>query len=248
MSSPSLIAGMLPDSQKPQTKLMRYDAQVVWCLDPNDPVMFAMASDLHGKRVAAGEGAKSEIVRGQSPAWPAALRNSQNVRLYVVAHGIKVKGAGPPTVKIDVGGAEPTNARDVDGFFPLLRDLIHKSPARRVARISLSMCNSAGIKGTLPAEQSFAKKLADQCSELASDLTGRMGTVFVRGVHLPEATVKGVYDPNPNPFYTYMVETAAGRASRSVLNARKQVEDYQNHATYIFKPKQAPVLKPGYSE
>lgn len=92
---------------------MNYEAQVVWCLDSGDSKLMYSAQCIHGKRVAAGEGEKSAVVCGRQPKWPEGLRETDNVRLVVVAHG--VRDFFPNRIKICVR----TNQRVEDANVPV---------------------------------------------------------------------------------------------------------------------------------
>jgi hypothetical protein len=245
-TDPYAIQEQLLPGQKLPTHPTSYGSQVVWCVDSNNAVMTQMAEGLHGKRLAAGEGAKSAIVRGLSPDWPALPETGDNIRIYVAAHGAMVTGAGPVHVKIVVRSPVATegNTKTASDFFQTLRAFVQKSPAREVRRISLVMCASAGIHGQIPVTQSFARQLADLCEDLTTDITGRMGEVDVKRTVFPVATINGAYHPLPNPLYTVMTDTGPA----SLVNAKKLVDGRHNFRTYIFAPGRQPTLKTGYAE
>jgi hypothetical protein len=232
---------------------MKYAAQVVWCIDPGDPAMLFMAEGLHGKRVAKGEGGLSQMVFGLSPNWPLLPATTDNIRLYVIAHGVNVSGVGTPAVKIAIGHpVSATTTQTAAEFFLLLRDLVQKSPQHRVRRISLVMCNGAGIQGKMNVGNSFAKQLADLCGGLTVDITARNGELTVHRTSFPKPDIDEGYFPDTNPLYTVMIE---GKEC-SVVNARKLPnvitqgvkQMYHRFRTYVIVPNQAPELKPDYTE
>ncbi len=222
-------------------------AQVVWCLEPNDDQLMPMAHGLQGKRVAAGEGGKSAIVTGNTPDWPHVPGNPGDIRLYVVAHGATVGGAVPPRVDIMVGGRIPLTAKLF--FDDLLQKFLQKVPGGKVKRISLVMCNTAGVDGpeAIPLDRSFAQQLVDLCGALTTDIVGRRGEVDVNRDLFPKDAVDRIYqrlpNPQPNPLHTVTLRGA----ECSVVNARKWVDDARSKfRTYIFRAGQRPELKPGY--
>lgn len=225
-------------------KVMQYSAQVVWCIDPQDSDMLFMANALHGKRVAAGDGTKSAIVRGLTPEWPAQATGS-NVRLYVVAHGAEVTDDAQTDVEMVVSGTSVScEMITAEVFFTRLRAFVPQN--LKLKRIGLVMCNSAGIQGKVPLDRSFAKLLADRCVDLTVDLTGRMDELNVWMGTKPKSEADKKYLAGQNPFLTHVLDGVP----RSVMNARKEVgpSAKTKYRTYIFIPGGKATLKPNYED
>jgi hypothetical protein len=178
----------------------------------NDADTTYSADVLHGKRVAADDGIKSVKVTGKRPDWPESLRAASqtgNIRIYVVADGVRVTGPSD-VIQVKIGLGIPLaaegNVMTAKEFFPLLEAFIKKAPIQKVRRVSLSMCNSAGIDGEVSLAESFAKKLADLCTGLTDDITGRRGRVEVEATIYPKTYIDGKSGDHRNPLYTVMVD------------------------------------------
>jgi hypothetical protein len=163
----------------PLPKAMRYAAQVVWVLDPLDAGMVRNGRTLEAKRAAAGEPEKTHLVMGLNPEL-GKLPNEENIRLYICAHGTEIRDEEGKLFKfgIQIGQNGENDIQNAQEFFPILRRLIEKMPSKKVQRISLVMCNSAGIVGEVSPDESFAQELVNLCQkELTTDITGRRGKV-----------------------------------------------------------------------
>jgi hypothetical protein len=232
---------------------MGYKAQVVWCFAPDDPGMRRMAEGLHGKRFAAGDATaetkKSAIIFDWSPQWPELSNDGADIRLYIVAHGVlhEIEDQ-PPTVKIATKFQNQSeNAMSVDQFFPFLSKLLKKSPAGRVRRISLAMCLSAGLKGEIEPQNSFAQKLLVKCEGLTEDITARMGELAVQTKTFPKAMLDDSYRDRKgtNPLFTTI---SRDNREESVVNAKKFVDGAEDTATYVFEHHRPPRRKDHYRE
>jgi len=154
----------------------------------------------------------------------------------------------PVTVKIATRlENQSENALSVDQFFPFLSNLLKKSPAGRVRRISLAMCLSAGLRGEIEPQNSFAQKLLVKCEGLTEDITARMGELAVQTKTLPKAMLDGRYRDRKgtNPLATTI---SRDNQEESVVNAKKFVDGAEDTATYIFAHHQLPRLKDHYDE
>ncbi len=222
-TTPNAFSEISDAGVKLPKKPMQYGAQVVWCIVPTDLEMRRSAESLHGKCVAGGKGARSKIAWGLHPDWPELPEKSDDIRLYVHAHGVLVrKKPFPPTVKIDVEHpTSETTIKTAPEFFRSLQAFVQKAPAKRVRRISLVMCNAAGIKGEINVEDSFARELADLCEGLTVDLTARRGEVLVVGKAHPKATIDEASKPFPNPLFTVMIEMTKAARTRTVGDGRE---------------------------
>jgi hypothetical protein len=106
------------------------------------------------------------------------------------------------------------------------------------------MCISAGIRGKISPEHSFAKKPADLACEYIDDLTGRAGNVTMPQTAMARSDVDELFAGKPNPLYTFKI----GTTDASLINTWKHVDGRRDFGTYIFSPGSPPQLKPGYSE
>lgn len=240
----------LPDDSGLKEKLpkpMRYAAQVIWLLDPNDADMKQTADLLFAKRVAAGDSAKCQLVKGLKGDCNAAnLPKSAEIRLCIVGHGVEERddknllnfGIQTELSKLPLSAGK---------LLPYLVELISKMPEKRVRRISLQMCNSAGILNEIPPKDSFAQELVGMCPHLTTDITGRLGAVKLNYDSYPKSVMDQYLEPFPNPFHT-VIDQLENEPQRSVLNARKKVRTFVDCGTYIFAPGKNPVLKPQYQE
>ena len=242
---PPNVARLLPSTQ------MSYKAQVVWCLRPSDNDLSYMSQTLHGKRMAANEGSKSMIAWGPTAQFPQLPPGTESkIRLYVVSHGAEVKAERgqpppPPADRVEIQVEDETLSA-TDFFNHHLKGFVERAPQHRVKRISLVMCNSAGIFGQITAEQSFAKQLADRCGELTTDVVGRQGVVDVKRVSFEKAEIDGWFAPDRNCLSLHTFE-ARGR-DYSMVHAKKVTyygeAEYHRYLTYVFEPSQPPKLKP----
>jgi hypothetical protein len=212
-----------------------------------------MAESLHGKRMAAGEQEKSAIALGLTPQWPKLPEAAADIRLYIVAHGVDTQEhASTDRVQIFCGGQAFHPARN---FLPCLKSFVQKAPQQKVKRISLVMCNSAGMRvgsrEEVSVQDSFARQLADLCGELTIDVVGRQGAVDVARLAYEKAEIDRQFLPDKNtlPLHTFAKE---GKGQYSLLNAKKIVcfgaKEYHRFLTYVFEPNKPPQLKPGYHD
>jgi hypothetical protein len=258
ITNPHLVADQLPVGSRLPTTTMRYRAQVVWCVAPDDPGMRRMAAGIHGKRFAAGDATadrrSSAMVFDLSPEWPQLdliperpqlSDGVDNIRLFIVAHGVEVRANQTRTVKIATRNNSTTeNTLTAEGFSTFVRRLVDQSPARRVRRISLAMCNGGGLRGAIVPQDSFAQTLANNCAGITADITARLGDLEVNTKIYPKATMDELYAENggQNPLFTITVNGT----EQSVINAKKLVDDVEDASTYVFRAGQAPALKLNY--
>jgi len=195
---------------------------------------------LQAKRMAAGDAQKSQIVMGLKPKLNKPLPKTENARLYIVGHGVDL---GDNTVAIQVESPLTSkNVREASEFFPIVENFVAELPEKKVRRISLFMCNSAGLHPAGNADQSFAAELANLCKDLTTDITGRRGEVNANERFYDKGD-EG-YAPEKNPLYTYVEHDQL----LSVYNVRKKVRGVTKIATYIFAPGKKAELKSGYTD
>ena len=231
-------------------KAMKYTAQVIWVLDPQDAGMMANGRTLHAKRAAAGEVKKSQIIYGSRPEFDKAFLDRGDIRLYVCGHGVACRQNGR-IVKFGIKTGTPLNdahLKDVKEFWQMLDQVIQQMPEKRVRRISLDMCNSAGIESEISLRHSFAAELAICCGESTTDVTGRRGVVRVVGMEVEQEGSDDLFKSFglPNVFHTFREVDPTGILGNSqssyVYGARKRVHHDPNttedevtaYGTYVF--------------
>ena len=231
-------------------KGMRYAAQVIWLLDPSNVEMSMSANSLHAKRVAAGEGDKCQIVSGMSPTLVKQLPRTDNIRLYVVGHGAEVIDAATRKIKkfgiqMDSSFTEQSILAHVE-FRPYLKSLVEQMPLKKVTRVALFMCNSAGLEQHIETVNSFGKLLADLCADLTTDVTGRKGSVHSYLTEFKKSDVDNVAVKLKitNPFQTMVIRNV----EQSITNVSKEVRNCRKTGTYVFQAGSPPQLKLGYHE
>jgi hypothetical protein len=239
--------------QVPLPKQMKYTAQVIWVLDPQDAGMTTNGRVVHAKRAAASEVNKSQVVYGTNPKLNRALLEEAraDIRLYVCGHGVTWKQQ-ERIVKFGIRTGTPlndANLKDAKEFCQMLDEVIQQMPQRRVRRISLDMCNSAGIESEIPLKDSFAAQLAICCRESTTDVTGRRGIVRILPRDLKKEDADEVFKSygGQNVFYNYEEADRTGilgAPTNFITNARKVVrrdqatkeDQVEVLGTYIFTP------------
>lgn len=257
-TSPNPISsgsGFLPgDFPKRQ---MSYEAELIWVVATDDLENLTWGQSLLGKRKSAGDIDRCGATTGLTPRWPDLPCKSANIRLYVIAHGVEIRGTVPPTIELATAKDLTHNTLTAEDFFPKLKDLVLKTPAKQVKRIALVMCNGGGLKGANAAEsispsESFAQRLVNKCEGLTEDITARMGVVTGERIFFPKETIDGRYkkafeegktnsDKNP-------LQTIIDKRELSLTNLAKWVDGTDHFRTYIFTPNKPPKLKTGYTE
>jgi hypothetical protein len=129
MTDPNLIRPFLDKNSNLPNHKMKYDGQVIWCLDPGDQLTSRAAGNLQGKRMAAGDADKSHLVFGLNGVWPRPFPRTTNVRLYIVAHGIEVILRSATGVTYDTHiqvrpDGTPKASIAVEEFYPMLKSFL----------------------------------------------------------------------------------------------------------------------------